>query len=130
MVKYRLLFGVATLFLVGFLTVDTYSSTPKTENDTQEVSSVQEMQWAEYEAAHEAALKEANKFAYLDIESASPELKQKILDARSTIIYSSSWVADDVFGWKWDKDGVTEELPKFSEIFPDWDMPVVDIVFP
>ena len=63
--------------------------------------------------------------AYSDLESALPEDRQKILDARWDVAYSMS-------GWYEDGDGayivsVDEntkewyELPKWSELFPDWE---------
>lgn len=63
--------------------------------------------------------------AYSDLESALPEDRRKILDARWEVAYSMS-------GWYEDGDGayivsVDEntkewyELPKWSELFPDWE---------
>lgn len=39
-------------------------------------------------------LETAAAYAYLDLETASPELADTILAARNTIIYHSTWVAD------------------------------------
>ena len=77
-----------------------------------------------------AILQEAEQYAYLDPDTASPELREKILDARSTIIFSQSWVADGYTGCIQDvRTGeILEVLPTFSELFPDWDMPIADIV--
>ena len=65
--------------------------------------------------------------AYIDINEATPELKQKILQAREEIIFSYSWVADEVNGRVLDENGnIVEELPHFSDLFPeDWDEPVI-----
>lgn len=70
-------------------------------------------------------------YAYMDIDTAPKELKEKILEARNSIIYSKSWSTD---GYKCSivdvKTGeVIEELPDFSEIFPDWDVPVENTEF-
>ena len=67
------------------------------------------------------------KTAYMDIEKATPELKQKILQAREEIILSNSWVADDTNGRILDKNGnIIKELPHFSDLFPeDWEPPVL-----
>lgn len=64
-------------------------------------------------------------YAYMDMETAPEELRQVIREARCRIIFSSSWVADETNGWVLDEDGnVIEELPHFSEIFPeDWEIP-------
>lgn len=70
---------------------------------------------------------EAEQYAYMDLDSASDDMKETILEARSTIIYSESWVADGYTGYIIDDaDGTVEEVPSFSELFPDWDMPTVD----
>lgn len=73
-----------------------------------------------------AALAEAELYAYLDVDSASPAMKEKILDARNTIIFSKDWVADGHDGYVIDveTDQILETLPSFSSLFPDWDLPV------
>lgn len=77
-----------------------------------------------------AILKDAEQYAYLDPDTASPELQEKILDARNAIIFSQGWVADGHTGYIQDvRTGeILRELPTFSELFPDWDMPTADTV--
>lgn len=72
------------------------------------------------------SIEEAREFAYLDLDSASDEMKEKILEARRVIIFSLSWVADGYTGYVTNvKTGeIIKTLPTFSELFPDWDMPV------
>lgn len=72
------------------------------------------------------SIENAELYAYMDINSADESTQERILAARSVIIYSTSWVADDVDGCVKDEDGnVIEVLPHFSEIFPsDWEIPV------
>ena len=71
---------------------------------------------------------EAQDFAYLDPENASPEMREKILSARNTIIFSTDWVADGFEMRVEDRDGnVIQRLPHFSELFPGWDLPVYDM---
>ncbi len=67
----------------------------------------------------------AERYAYLDLESASPALKEKILQARRQIIFSTDWVADGYSMWVEDiRTGeIIREIPKFSEVFPGWDIP-------
>jgi hypothetical protein len=76
-------------------------------------------------ASHDAAIAEAEKYAYLDIESASDELREKILSSRNVIIFSKNWVADGVgtggIGNIYSDE--VEVAPYFSELFPGWDMP-------
>lgn len=71
-----------------------------------------------------ARIAEAEKYAYLDLETASDEMKEKILEARNVIIYASDWSGDDNDAFYIDAEGNAEKLPHFSELFPDWDMPV------
>ena len=71
---------------------------------------------------------EVLELAYMDIDKADSELKEKILDARKTVIYSFSWVNDiDVPGaFSYSANPDTREVsfdPLFSELFPGWDVP-------
>lgn len=73
------------------------------------------------------SMDEAKSYAYMDIESASEDLKEIIREAREYIIsQSDGWVAD---GWKgavvnMETGEVVEEVPQFHEIFPDdWEVP-------
>ena len=72
------------------------------------------------------SIEEAKEYAYLDYASASAEMKEKILEARNVIIFSSDWVADGYSGsiQNVETGEVIRELPVFSELFPGWDMPV------
>ena len=72
------------------------------------------------------SLDEAKEYAYLDYESATEEMKEKILEARNVIIFSSDWVADGYSGsiQNVETGEIVKELPAFSELFPGWDMPV------
>ena len=71
------------------------------------------------------SLDDAKKTAYLDYDSASEELKERILEARSIIIFNSNWVADGYSGCiqNVETGEIIETLPSFSELFPGWDMP-------
>lgn len=63
--------------------------------------------------------------AYRDLESASPEDRQKILDARWDVAYSmSGWYEDGGGAYIVSVNENTKEwyeLPKWSELFPDWE---------
>ena len=61
--------------------------------------------------------------AYMNLDTADEQTRTNILAARNEIMFSTSWVADDVNGWVLDENGVViETLPHFSEVFPsDWD---------
>lgn len=70
-------------------------------------------------------------FAYLDLDEATPEVKEKILKARKELIYNTDWVADGYTGYIQDVETgeIIKRLPQFSEVFPGWDNPVEKITF-
>ena len=75
--------------------------------------------------AQRADLEEAEEIAYLNLESASPEMKEKILSARNQIIDSQCWAADGfTLELNDEKGNVIGAAPNFSELFPGWDLPV------
>ena len=102
---------------------------PKTPDDTDagEVAVCVPPVKATTEESGEMSVEEAEEYAYLDLDSASEELKEKILEARRIIIFHSRWVADGYSG-KIENliTGEAEPLPVFSELFPGWDLPVYD----
>lgn len=64
------------------------------------------------------------EIAHLDIDTADEETKEAILSARNEIIYSREWVADGYSMEVVDSEGnVKRTIPKFSELFPGWDLP-------
>lgn len=68
-------------------------------------------------------LSSAAKYAYMNLDTASEPMKEKILSARNTIILSEGWTVDGK-GYISHADGTIEVLPKFSDLFPGWDLPV------
>lgn len=64
-------------------------------------------------------------YAYKDYETASREMKAVILEARNIIIFSYSWVADGYEGGITCSEGFYEELPSFSDLFPEWELPYI-----
>lgn len=75
------------------------------------------------ESQREAKIEAAKEIAYMDVESASVEMQERILQARETIIESKSWVADGYEATLTRKDGTVTKIPHFSELFPGWDIP-------
>ena len=64
------------------------------------------------------------EIAHLDLASADKETKEAILAARNEIIFSHEWVADGYSMEVVDSEGnVKRTIPKFSELFPGWDLP-------
>lgn len=70
-------------------------------------------------------LYEAEKYAYMDIDEAPEYLKDDILEARNKIIFSKGWTANGVNGYVYNLETGEKlyDLPTFSELFPDWDIP-------
>lgn len=71
-------------------------------------------------------LEEAHSFAYMDLDTAPADLQETIRQAREVIIYSQSWVADGFECYVTSPDGTRETIPSFSELFPGWELPVID----
>ena len=75
-----------------------------------------------------AARREAERYAYMDLESAPEHLKEKILAARNEMIYRycPGWSAN---GWECavidlETGEVIRRLPDFYDLFPrDWEIP-------
>lgn len=78
------------------------------------------------ERQREARIEEAEAIAYMDLDSASVEMQERILKARETIIDSKSWVANGYEATLTRKDGTVLKIPHFSELFPGWDVPVCE----
>lgn len=89
-----------------------------------EVDTAQE----EEEALQANVSSETIELAYQDIEKADPAQKEKILEARSEVIYNRSWVNDQVpeAGIGYTTNAMKKEFsidPDFSELFPGWEIP-------
>lgn len=66
------------------------------------------------------------QLAEMPLDTATPEMKEKILEARNEIIFGQSWAADGVELYVERRDGTVEKVPEFSELFPGWEVPVID----
>lgn len=107
----KMLAGVLAIVSLFCMSATAMAAAPTQELDSVEVPS-------------EAMVEAAKEIAYMDVNSASAEMQERILEAREVIIESESWVAE---GWNatiTHADGTVEEVPTFSELFPGWDMPV------
>ncbi len=70
---------------------------------------------------------EVLELAYSDMDKADEEMKAKILDARNKVISHYDYAADDVVGCDFNDENRTFCFtPKFGDLFPDWDLPVVN----
>lgn len=67
----------------------------------------------------------SKELAYYDLDAAPEEWKEAILDARNSVIYSTSWTIDGQVSYE-RPDGTIEKLPEFSELFPGWDVPKIN----
>lgn len=82
-----------------------------------------------------AARREAQRYAYMDLESAPEHLKEKILAARNEMIYRycPGWSAN---GWECavidlETGEVIRRLPDFYDLFPrDWEIPKEEVSGP
>ena len=72
-----------------------------------------------------------SELAYMNIDSVSEPMQEKILQAREEVIYSKSWVADGYEGTITNPETgeVIETVPEFHDIFPeDWEIPIDESV--
>lgn len=67
-----------------------------------------------------------SEIAGMSLDSADPEMREKILEARKEIIFNKSWAADGVDAYVIDCDGTYEKIPAFSEVFPGWEIPKME----
>lgn len=76
------------------------------------------------EPALDISAMSVSELAYMDAKTASPALKEAILDARTEIIYGDqAWTVDGAVSIQ-HSDGTVEELKDFYELFPaDWEVP-------
>ncbi|WP_322169987.1 hypothetical protein [Acutalibacter caecimuris] len=73
---------------------------------------------------------ETRTYAYMDLDKADAMTKEKILEARDEIANQTDWYADNrgVIGFTLNLEtGEVEETPAFSELFPGWDLPIIDL---
>ncbi len=75
-------------------------------------------------------MEEARRYAYMDLESATPEEAEKITEARRKIIFNESWIADGFTGYIVNmQTGEKTPVPSFSELFPDWDISIASVSY-
>lgn len=68
------------------------------------------------------------EYAYMDTEHASPQLREKILDARLKLVYGDQAWSADGSGFILNADGTVTKLPLFSDLFPDWDLTELSVM--
>lgn len=68
------------------------------------------------------------EYAYMDTEHASPQLREKILDARLKLVYGDQAWSADGSGFILNADGTVTKLPLFSDLFPDWDLAELSVI--
>lgn len=107
----KMLAGVLAVVSLFCMSITAMAAAP-----TQEPSSI--------ERHNEARIEAAKEIAYMDVDSASVEMQERILEAREVIIESKSWVADGWTATITHADGTVENVPTFSECFPGWDVPI------
>lgn len=79
----------------------------------------------EADSVQAAKVDAAKKIAYKNAETASPALRDEILEARKVIIFNETWIADGFEATVTEPDGTVYRVPHFSDLFPsDWNLPV------
>ncbi len=71
---------------------------------------------------YDYALLSKEELAYCDLSTAPAEWQNAIVAARTSIILSQAWSIDGLATIIY-PDGTEKVLPKFSDIFPGWDLP-------
>lgn len=80
------------------------------------------------EPALDVSMMSVSELAHLDTKTASPALKEAILDARTEIIYGDqAWTVDGAVSIIDLKSGEVTALPEFSDLFPGWDIPEIPV---
>lgn len=120
--KKRLVLAGLLIFCVIFSAVPVFATSATTQTQNDKICE----QWKIADEEQASKIAEAKKYAYMDLDSATSDMKERILAARETIIYSRSWAADGCSVSIQRADGTEEFLPQFSELFPGWDIPTVD----
>lgn len=84
---------------------------------------------AEDSVEYEERMQQLENIANLDVDEATPEMKEKILEARREIIYSTDWVADGYTAYIQDMETgeIIRDVPNFSDVFPGWDIPFEEV---
>lgn len=63
------------------------------------------------------------QLAYMNLDSAPKSLKNEILEAREEIIYGDqAWTVNGAVSII-KRDGSVEEVPEFSDLYPEWEVP-------
>ena len=79
-------------------------------------------------SAEDIAVMSVEQIAYLDVETAAPAVQDAILEARSEIIYGDqAWTVDGAVTVFNIKTGTVTELPEFSDLYPGWDIPELEL---
>ena len=89
---------------------------------------VEPQDFSVYQELSEEQIEQLGQIAYMSLDGQSEAMQAKIVKARNAIIFNNSWVSDEAIGYVKDVDGnIIEELPKFSELFPeDWEVPSME----
>ena len=102
--------------------VSGFDTVTDTQLDVEETGLVNNKEYISYK--NPSSVSDDLKIAYLDYDSATPEVQQQILQARCEIVYGDQpWVAEGYSLTRTNTDGTIEQAPQFYDVFPsDWDL--------
>lgn len=136
MTKYKKMFSTVLMGCMGLVMLMLSASATGNDLDTPEVKQdyvagqLARLDFSSLSEERYKSVLDASEYAYMNLDTArSTELKEKILSARNTIIYSQGWSANGAIICVKNEDGTIDEvLPQFYEIFPeDWSIPTVPL---
>lgn len=79
-------------------------------------------------SAEDIAVMSVEQIAYLDLDTAAPAVQDAILEARAEIVYGDqAWTVDGAAAIYDTKTGTVTELPEFSDLYPGWDVPEMNV---
>ena len=74
-----------------------------------------------------SSMSSVEAFAHMDLESAPVAMQDDILQAREQIIFGEqAWTVDGAVSLIY-ADGTVKPLPEFSDLYPGWDIPTVNV---
>lgn len=77
--------------------------------------------------SRDSSMSSVEALAHMDLESAPVAMQDDILQAREQIIFGDqAWTVDGAVSLIY-ADGTVKPLPEFSDLYPGWDIPTVNV---
>lgn len=105
------------------------------KNGWREVSTMPHTAAQVWETVNREMDQKAVRLAYMDLDQTPEDLKDYILSARRAVIYQFAWTADPAdktmcYSIEPREDHTFEITPRFSDLFPGWYEPQIDLELP